>query len=66
MTFKPGQPVRFRHDGHDAADTGTVAWVSPAAEERTRTVPVRVAWPNENGKHHAGTMDPEELHPMQG
>jgi cobalt-zinc-cadmium efflux system membrane fusion protein len=35
---------------------GTVAWVSPAADEKTRTVPVRVAWPNENGRHHARTF----------
>lgn len=54
--IRPGQPVRFRHEGHDAGDTGTVAWVSPAADEKTRTVPVRVAWPNENGKHHAKTF----------
>jgi cobalt-zinc-cadmium efflux system membrane fusion protein len=54
--IKPGQSVRFRHDGHETSDTGTVAWVSPAADERTRTVPVRVAWPNENGRHHAGTF----------
>lgn len=53
---RPGQPVRFRHEGHDAGDVGTVAWVSPAADEKTRTVPVRVAWPNENGQHHARTF----------
>jgi multidrug efflux pump subunit AcrA (membrane-fusion protein) len=35
---RPGQPVRFRHEGHDAGDVGTVAWVSPAADEKTRTV----------------------------
>jgi cobalt-zinc-cadmium efflux system membrane fusion protein len=54
--IRPGQSVRFRHEGHDLGDTGTVAWVSPAADEKTRTVPVRVAWPNENGKHHAKTF----------
>jgi len=53
---KPGQPVRFRHDGHDAGDTGIVSWVSPAADEKTRTVPVRVALPNESGRHHARTF----------
>lgn len=54
--IKPGQPVRFRHEGHEAAETGTVAWVSPAADEQTRTVPVRVAWPNEHGHHQARTF----------
>jgi cobalt-zinc-cadmium efflux system membrane fusion protein len=53
---KPGQPVRFRHEGHDAGDTGTVVWVSPAADETNRTVPVRVALPNESGRHPAGTF----------
>jgi membrane fusion protein, heavy metal efflux system len=53
---RTGQSVRFRHDGHDAGDVGTVAWVSPAADEKTRTVPVRVTWPNENGRHHARTF----------
>lgn len=56
VRIKPGQPVRFRHEGHEAAETGTVAWVSPAADEQTRTVPVRVAWPNEHGRHHAKTF----------
>lgn len=53
---RPGQPVRFRYDGHDAGDTGTVAWVSPAADEKARTVPVRVAWPNATGRVPAGTF----------
>jgi cobalt-zinc-cadmium efflux system membrane fusion protein len=58
---RPGQPVRFRHEGHDAGDVGTVAWVSPAADEKTRTVPVRVAWPNENGRHHARTFGTAQI-----
>jgi cobalt-zinc-cadmium efflux system membrane fusion protein len=53
---RPGQSVRFQHEGHDSGDVGTVAWVSPAADERTRTVPVRVAWPNDSSRHHARTF----------
>lgn len=54
--LKPGQPVRFRHDGHADWDKGTVSWVSPGAEEKTRTVPVRVQFPNPDGRHHAHTF----------
>ncbi len=54
--IRPRQLVRFQHEGHDTADTGTVAWISPAADEKSRTVLVRVAWPNENGAHHAHTF----------
>jgi len=41
----PGQPVRFRHPGHVGPadwDPGEVVWISPAADEKTRMVPVRV------------------------
>lgn len=54
--IQPGQQVRFRHDGHEEVDTGTVVWVSPAVDEKTRTVPVRVAWPNSQSRHHANTF----------
>jgi len=53
---KVGQPVQFRHEGHSSWDTGTVAWVSPAVDEKTRTVPVRVEFPNPDGRHHARTF----------
>jgi cobalt-zinc-cadmium efflux system membrane fusion protein len=59
--IRPGQPVRFRHEGHDYGDMGTVAWVSPAADEKTRTVPVRVVWPNDNGKHQAKTFGTAQI-----
>lgn len=49
---KVGSPVRFRADRGLAAD-GLVAWVSPAADEKTRAVPVRVELPNPDGKLHA-------------
>ena len=51
---KTGQPVRFRTA--DRSADGTVAWVSPAADERTRAVPVRVALPNSDGRLRAGTV----------
>jgi cobalt-zinc-cadmium efflux system membrane fusion protein len=52
---RAGHPVRFRADGGSAAE-GTVAWVSPAADEKTRTVPVRVELPNPDGRLRAGTF----------
>lgn len=54
--LKPGQLVRFRHDGHASWDEGTVSWVSPGADEKTRMVPVRVAFANLDGHHHAHTF----------
>ena len=56
---KRGQPVRFRHPGHTgpaAWDPGTVVWISPAADEKTRTVPVRVDLPNPSDRHQANTF----------
>ncbi|MBX9583526.1 MAG: efflux RND transporter periplasmic adaptor subunit [Gemmataceae bacterium] len=61
---RPGQPVRFRHPGHagpTAWDAGTVVWVSPAADEKTRTVPVRVDLPNPSDRHHAHTFGTAEV-----
>ncbi len=52
---KAGQPVRFRPDQGAHAD-GTVAWVGPAADEKTRAVPVRVELPNPDGRLRAGTF----------
>ena len=60
----PGLPVRFRHPGHSgpsAWDSGTVVWVSPAADEKTRTVPVRVDLPNPSDRHHANTFGTAEV-----
>lgn len=62
--IKPGQPVRFTHPGHAgpaAWDSGTVVWVSPAADEKTRTVPVRVDLPNPSDRHHANTFGTAEI-----
>jgi cobalt-zinc-cadmium efflux system membrane fusion protein len=54
--LRPGLKVRFSHEGHGSADAGKVAWVSPAADEKTRTVPVRIELPNPDGRHHARTF----------
>ncbi len=59
--IRPGQAVRFRHTGHDGGDEGKVAWVSPAADEKTRTVAVRVDLPNADGRHHANTFGTAEV-----
>jgi membrane fusion protein, heavy metal efflux system len=61
---KPGQPVRFRHPGHTGPtgwDLGAVVWVSPAADEKTRTVPVRVDLPNPSDRHQANTFGTAEV-----
>lgn len=44
-----GLPVRFQSDNGDQAVTGEVAWISPAINEQTRTMQVRVAIANEDG-----------------
>ena len=54
--LKPGQKVLFQHGDHLDGDAGVVAWVSPAADEKTRAVPVRVDLPNSLGRHHANTF----------
>jgi cobalt-zinc-cadmium efflux system membrane fusion protein len=61
---KPGLTVRFRHAGHSGPvgwDPGTVVWVSPATDEKTRTVPVRVDLPNPSDRHHANTFGTGEV-----
>lgn len=52
---KPGHSVRFRADQGATAE-GAVSWVSPAADEKTRTVPVRVELPNPDGRLRANTF----------
>ena len=53
---RPGQPVRFRYADRDGTAEGKVAWVSPAADERSRAVPVRVELPNPGGRLPANTF----------
>jgi len=44
-----GLPVRFHSDNGDQSVTGQIAWISPAVDEQTRTLRVRVAIDNEDG-----------------
>jgi membrane fusion protein, heavy metal efflux system len=44
-----GQKVQFRPDGSKDEVVGSVAWVSPEADRKTRTVRVRVVLPNVEG-----------------
>ena len=41
-----GQAVHFRPDGAKTEPTGKITWISPEADERTRTVKVRVQMDN--------------------
>jgi cobalt-zinc-cadmium efflux system membrane fusion protein len=51
-----GQAVRFRTDGSADEFGGKVEWIGRAADEATRTVPVRAALPNDAGRLRAGTL----------
>ncbi len=53
---KVGQPLRFRPTGADEEVSGTVEWISTAADEKTRTVKVRAALPNDGGHLRANTF----------
>jgi cobalt-zinc-cadmium efflux system membrane fusion protein len=46
---KSGLPVQFRPDDGSAEVTGAVAWISPAVDEQTRTLEVRVTIDNPDG-----------------
>lgn len=53
---RPGQAVRFRANGLPQAVGGPVEWVSPTADEATRTVEVRVILDNSARKVRVGTL----------
>lgn len=55
---KIGLPVRFRASDRNREDPilGKVSWISTAADERTRTVRVRVDLPNSGGMLRANTF----------
>jgi cobalt-zinc-cadmium efflux system membrane fusion protein len=46
---KRGLPVRFHPDDGEVDVVGAVAWISPAVDEQTRTLEVRVAIENPSG-----------------
>jgi cobalt-zinc-cadmium efflux system membrane fusion protein len=47
---RQGLPVRFQSDHADQNVGGQVSWISPAVDEPTRTLKVRVALTNEDGR----------------
>lgn len=46
---RPGLPIDFRTDSGTKPVQGTISWVSPAIDERTRTLPARVTIDNADG-----------------
>ncbi len=54
----PGRTVLFKpsESSREAELLGTVTWISTAADERTRTVKVRVELPNDDGQLRANTF----------
>jgi cobalt-zinc-cadmium efflux system membrane fusion protein len=52
----PGQVVRFLPGGFDREILGEVAWISTAADEKTRTVRVRADLANPDGRLRANTF----------
>ncbi|MFO0918950.1 MAG: efflux RND transporter periplasmic adaptor subunit [Planctomycetaceae bacterium] len=48
--LRTGLPVRFQPDDGGAEIAGAVAWISPAVDQQTRTLRVRVAISNSDGK----------------
>lgn len=51
-----GQPVLFRPDAGPGEFKGQVSWVGTAADEATRTVPVRAEVSNDDGRLRASTL----------
>lgn len=51
-----GKPVRFALGGGSDEVTGTVVWVSTAADERTRALQLRADLPNLDGRLRANTF----------
>ena len=51
-----GTPVRFRPDSGSPELLGTIAWISPQADLKTRTVKVRADVPDPTGAYRANTF----------
>jgi cobalt-zinc-cadmium efflux system membrane fusion protein len=56
-----GQSVRFRPDGGAEEVTGKLDWISPAVDEKTRTVKVRAPVDNRYGRQRANTFGPGRI-----
>lgn len=54
--LKLEQSVRFRADGGKLEAVGPIAWISPAVDETTRTVAIRVELPNPDGTLRANAF----------
>lgn len=54
--IKLSQAVTFRPDGGSGEAPGLVTWVGPAADEQTRTLPVRAELANADGRLRASTL----------
>ena len=51
-----GRPVRFTADTGGDELAGVVSWVSPAVDDKTRTIPLRVEVANPDGRLRANTF----------
>lgn len=58
---KVGQDVRFRPDGSSRTVTGPVTWIGTTADERTRTIPIRVDIANDAGALRAYSLGQGEI-----
>ncbi len=56
-----GLPVRFRAEGGAAEVAGKVSFISTDVDEKTRTVRVRAALPNPDGRLRANTFGPGRI-----
>jgi cobalt-zinc-cadmium efflux system membrane fusion protein len=48
--IKPGLPVQFNTDNGEKEISGIIAWISPAVDQHSRTLPVRVNLANGQGQ----------------
>src|SRR5262249_39648757 len=54
--LKNGQDVRFRPDGEKSDHVTRIEWISPSADEKTRTIRVRATLDNAKGRLRASTF----------
>ena len=57
-----GQKIRFQPDGDRREVTGTLAWISTAADAKTRMVAARAELPNAEGRLRDGTFGTGRIH----
>lgn len=54
--IRKGLPARFRPDDGDTEVIGVISWISPAVDQQTRTLQVRVVVDNADGSLRDGTF----------